>query len=1085
MKRKSIWLTILLVSIQWAVFHPQPIGAQITTGTIVGTVTDTTGAVIPGITITVRNINTGLTRSLLSDDFGDYSTTLLPLGVYEVTAELPGFKQTQISGILVKVDQRQRIDIIMEIGEQTESILVEAEAPMMSTERADIGMLVDNQKVVELPLKGRVFYDLNLLDSGTAQRSNHRNSIVRWLNVPFSYNGSSPDGNQFLVDGISIQDPLHTYATLKLSIDAIQEFKQAASQYSAEFGHGSGAQVNVVTKSGTNRFHGNVFWFGRRDRFNSRNFFDETRSERQAQGLSDLPQFRLNQYGGTFGGPISEDKTFFFVSYEGNRILKGQTKRYSVPPVAMRNGNFVGSPTIYDPETTRDDPNNPGGWIRDPFPGNIIPADRIDQVSKDTMDFLFPLPSAPGESSNLLASPVEDIKEDQITVRLDHQLNDQHSFYGRYTYQEPRRLILSFSQLPNFFENYDHPVTNAVISWTSVFGTSTINEFKLGWMRFIQEHTDDEADRDIPAELGISRLDSQFGGPPTIAIAGFNNTAGISNTPNNRVGNVPTIQNNFSFTRGRHSIGAGVDFRQRQQNKSGIQPNPRGRFNFSTRFTSLDGVTAGHAMADYLLGFPQSTSGGIGNGFRHYRGNDLGLYIQDDWQIHPNLTLNLGLRYERYGPWYEIRDALYYFDIEQGDSVSTEEFMSRGFPRSSYFADNSDFAPRLGLAWRPFGGNKTVVRAGYGMYHFRGQGYGPLIFALNPSPLTERLGFNSDLRTPDLTLANGFPLALAAESKLAFSTQADWKTPYNQVWSLFIQREVARNLTVEVGYLGNHGTNLTSTKPLARAPAGPGALVDKRPYPDFAIARDHQPWGDSIYHALKVNLERRFHEGVSFRFSWTYSKTLETAGVGSFGESLPQIKRDFLDHAQNKGRTQFDARNRVSLSYSWDLPFGRGKQFGAGATGFWNGLISNWQFNGITILQSGTPLDTSLVIDNANTGAGGGDDYPDRVGDPNSGPQTVEQFFNTGAFALGEQFAFGDSGKYLIDVPGTINFDMSIFKNIPLGETQMLQLRLEVFNIFNHANFDPPNGQFGTGNFGKIFSAGDGRELQFAVKYSF
>ena len=230
MKRKSIWLTVLLVSIQWAVFHPQPIGAQITTGTIVGTVMDTTGGVIPGISVTIRNTNTGLTRSLISDDFGNYSTPLLPIGVYDVTAELAGFKQTQISGIVLQVDQRARIDIIMEIGEQTESILVEAEAPMMSTERADIGMLVDNQKVVELPLKGRVFYDLNLLDSGTAQRSNHRNSIVRWLNVPFSYNGSSPDGNQFLVDGISIQDPLHTYATLKLSIDAIQEFsRQPAS----------------------------------------------------------------------------------------------------------------------------------------------------------------------------------------------------------------------------------------------------------------------------------------------------------------------------------------------------------------------------------------------------------------------------------------------------------------------------------------------------------------------------------------------------------------------------------------------------------------------------------------------------------------------------------------------------------------------------------------------------------------------------------------------------------------------------------------------------------------------------------------
>ena len=1101
MKRKSIWLTVLLVSIQWAVFHPQPIGAQITTATIVGAITDETGALIPGVTVTVRNEDTGLSRNAISDDSGRYLAPRLPVGTYEVSAELTGFKRVVISNIVLQLDQTARIDLVLEVGAMEESVVVISDTISVKTEVSDISMVVDNQRITELPLNGRVYFDLNDLDSGTARRTGYRSSF--WGAVggaTLSFNGAPTDGNQYLVDGILAQETTVTHPTLKVTIDNIQEFKQAASQFSAESGHGSGAQVSVVTKSGTNQIHGTGYWFMRNQGLDARNFFDDSREDNVAAGLPEIPEFTQYQFGLTFGGPIIKDKTFFFFSYEDTRIDKSVTRAVSVPTVAMRAGDFSGLNPIYDPATTRVDPSLPCNstectYIRDPFPNNIIPTNRMVSQAVDSLDLLYPLPDRAGVSGNLVASPVQVIREKQYSIRVDHEINDQNSVFGRYTQTNPLRFLpFVFSALPNHADNWDQPAKNAVLSYTRVFSPNTLNEFKLGFNRFIQDLKDFEEDRDIPGELGIGRLDDFFGGHPRIQIAGFARTGGISNSPNDRFDNTYILINNLTHTQGDHRLSTGVSFRHYQNNRAGVQPTPRGQFVFNGTYTTLPGASAtGHSMADFLLGFPFQSTGGIGNGFRDTRWNEFALYLQDDWQIHPDLTLNLGLRYEYYGPKYEVNDRYYFFDREAVDSdgnlgevVSTEEFVRRGHPSRSYNGDKLDFAPRLGLAWRPFGDNKTVVRAGFGMYHYNGQGYG-LVVNNNPSPETRRLSFNGnrtpsaqgDPLFPDLTLANAFPLAKAGESLSSWGWQEDWKSPYNQIYSLYVQHEVIRNTTVEVGYVSNKGTNLMGPRNINRPVPGPGSFVDRRPFRAFSTVYEFHPYADSWYHAFKFNAQRRFSDGLSFRASWTVSKGMNIAGLGSFGESQEIIKRNWFDVPGQKALTKYDAPNRFTFSASYALPFSNP------TSGVLDAIIGGWQINGIFILQDGTPIDTRLVTDNANTGGGGGDDFPDRIGDPNNGPGTIKEFFNTGAFALPAALDWGDAGRNIIRGPGTINLDFSIFKNFFITENQTFQFRAEFFNILNHANFDVPNSSFGTSQFGQIFSAGDSRQIQFAFKYIF
>lgn len=1089
---KSFSTLLVLLLIVASVFQGV-VNSQVVTATLIGRVTDQSSAIVPGVTIAILNQATGVTRNVVTDDAGDYVAPALPAGTYRVTAEHPGFKKTIISDITLEVAQTPRVDIVLTLGTASQEVDVTATTQFIKTDTSDIGMVVDNQHINDIPLNGRKLMELNLLDAAVSRISNYRNDPAssRSQNLGLaniSFHGSSADGNSFLIDGVESKGLQTSHMTYQPTIESVEEFKQQSNQYDATSGFGGGAQINIVTKSGSNSFHAQLFEYFRNDKLDARNFFDGAQK----------PEYRQNQFGGVIGGPIFRERTFFFFSAEGIRTRQALTQIFSVPSDLQASGNFAGSATIYDPNTTRPDPANPGSFLRDPFPGNVILPNRISPISAKILQMLFPRPNLPGNSANLRAAPLRTENSELYSGRVDHRFTQNHTIFGRYTKFNNVKILgasAGFTGLPNMFDFVNNPASNLTFGYTAVFSLSMVNELRVGWSTWQQvlEETTGRAGTatDYHQLLGLDPLcacDKDLGlGYPRFNIAGFGFTGGNINAPNNRNDNNYQVADNLSFTKGRHQISVGGTVRLWREDGAGVHPSIRGNYAFTARYTALPGTTnTGNALADFLLGYPSTTTIGQGVAFHEYARNLLGGYFQDNWRATPNLTFNLGLRWEYFGPWHDINKQLTFFSFKTGTLVSTDDIIKEGLGSSGYTVSKDNFAPRIGLAWRPFGDNKTVIRSGFGMFHLPHQSL-YLNFGSNKGPLYQLLTYNGDPITPNLTLANAFPAGLGAGTITATAIQPHWKTPYNMQWSLVIQRELLRNLAAEIGYVGNRGVNLEQSPNINTPLPGPGPLNSRRLYPAYGAINESLPLGDSNYHALESNLERKWANGLSFRLSYVFSKGLSDTDLGNFAfQGGTNVKGNpFTLGKTNKGRSEFDARHRFALSYIYEFPFGRGKHFGSQAPFLMDILLGGWQLNGLTTISTGTPVDTSLGLDNAGTGGGGSDDRPNLIADPNNGPKTPQQWFNTAAFVLGPAGRYGNAARNVIQAPGILNFDFSLFKTFHVMERQSLDFRAEFFNGFNHTQFDPPNTVFGTANFGKILSAGDGRQIQLALKYRF
>ena len=790
------------------------------------------------------------------------------------------------------------------------------------------------------------------------------------------------------------------------------------------------------------------------------------------------------------------DKTFFFFSYEGWRIEKSRTRRFSVPPVAFRNGDFSSlSTTIYDPATIREDPNNPGEFTRDPFPGNIIPTDRIVPVSQNVLNELFLLPNQPGVSQNLVASPLDKRDENLYTARIDHEFSSKDRVFGRYTGVFDDTVDHIFTQLPNFADDFEVPSQNLVLSYTRTLNPGTVNEFKVGYNRMTQFLQDVDFGENVLSGLGIEGTNPCCDYNPAINISGFNRTGAIGNAPNNRSENTYEFVDNLSYTRSDHTLGFGVDVRRIQIN-GGIEASPAGSFSFQNFYTrelthptpgeTISNAATGHAMADFLLGWARSSGTSIGDGVRHHRTTHLGIYAKDDWNVTPNLTLNLGLRYEYFSPNVEINNKLSNFlpldcapfptNCPNARLVSGDEAGQFDLPEALFRSDLNNFAPRVGFAYRPFGDNRTVIRAGYGVYYTPQTTIQTMLLSSRNPPAINAFAFTGDSLRPDLPIKNAFPESLRVSSLTPWGQNENYRIGYNQHYTLNVQRELARDLVLEVSYVGNKGTKLRLLRNINQPTPGPGAFDPRRPFSGFGSILMIDQFGKSIYHGMKINIDKRFSDGLGFLFSYNYSKLLDEGGLFSFGESGDGLSRDVFDPRAERGRSIFDARQRFVFSYVWEIPVG------AGLSGLAERFIGGWQLSGITTLSTGTPFNVSSSVDFANTGGGG---RPDLVGDPNNGPQTPEEFFNTNVFVDPQAFTFGTTGRNIIDAPGIANFDISLVKNNYFGENRKLEFRFEFFNAFNRANFEGPGGSYGTGSFGKISTAADAREIQFGVKLFF
>jgi hypothetical protein len=1022
-----------------------------TTSTLLGAVRDTSDGVLPGVSVTVKHIATNATRTVVTGEDGNFVIPFLPVGEYEVLGELAGF-QNAVRRISLIVDQRVRVDLVLQVGGIVESATVVGQAPLIETSSSDIGTVIDNKRIVELPLNGRNFIALNALDAGAATRTGATDSYFQMFGGAYSFSGSPGDASTYTADGIAMKGQGDSRVTMKLTIDTIQEFKQQQALFSAE--SGGSANVNVVTKSGSNQFGWNAWEFNRNSKFDAPNYFD--------QGTK--PPFTLNQFGATTGGRITRDRTFYFASYEGTRIKKEVGRAFTVPSAADRAGDFRGRRTIYDPSTTRPDPLRPGQFIRDPFPGNVIPDDRIDPVARRTLELMFPLADRPGVVQNLFAPLRNETTEDQGTIRVDHRFSDKNSSFVRYSLTDPRRYNTNFAQLPNYADWWNTRAQNAVVNNTYVLSNHLVNEFRVGYNRMFQYLVATDQ-RNIPEMLGITGTQSDiYPGPPTISIAGYNSTASLSNTPNNRLEQTFVLSDNVFYSLSNHALGFGMELKKLLED-GGNRAGARGTFSFTQRFTTLPGVAnTGEPMAEFLLGYPSSATTARGDGYSNIRQSTAALYIKDDWQVSPSLTLNVGLRYEYPSPLTETADRLPNFDRATGILVPVGE---NGL---MYDRDLNNFAPRLGFAYQPFGNARTVLRGGYGIFYSEPMTY---MGWSAGSTLRQGVTVTANPTIPNITLANAFPEELRVESRNVTVISRDLRTPYNQQWTLGVQRELVRGLALDIAYLGNRGRNLISgsQKNINQPVPGPGGVAGRRPYPNFASVSVFESDGDSWYHALRSGLQRRFTGGFSLNVSHVWSHMIDTTGTSFLAEGTSNAKRDVHNRAAEKGNSIFDARHRLVVSYVLELPF-QGRVGGG------------WQLAGVTTFQTGTPVDAGLSFDNANTGSVG-DNRPDLVGDPNTGPRTPQQWFNLAAFATPAPFTFGTAGKNVITGPGLNTSDFSVIKSMRFAKTGKMQLRLEVFNIFNTTNFSAPNATFGNPNFGIISSAGEAREIQFGVKFGF
>jgi len=1024
--------------------------SQTVTGAIRGIVRDTSDAVLPSVSITVRNVDTGITRNALTNETGNYNVPFLAPGNYDVTAELPGFRKEVRSIVRVEVNQQLLINFVLSVGQVTESVKVEATAITVETETASIHKTVDEKKVVELPLNGRNFLELNLLVPGVAPPL--KGTQLQTQGGAINANGLREASNFFWLDGMDNTTSLIGQYVVKPSIDTVKEFKVESSSYSAEFGRTAGAQMNVLTKSGTNQFHGDAYEFVRNDIFDARNFFSDKK-----------PPLRRNQFGGTVGGPILKERTFFFASYEGQRNRETIVRRVRVPDPRWIQGDFsnlLPATVIRDPRTGT------------PFSGNIIRRDQMDPIGAGLAAF-YPAPNVNDVLNYLSSANIQD-EFNQAFGRIDHKFSDRDTMFGRYNLDnvhsiQPINLFATETQLPGWGREQNNRFQVLGLSETHVFGPTAVNEFRAAYNRWKLGYLQQDHGSDIGIRLGIGGLsrDPRDMGFPVVRVTGFEPMGSSTNLPQGGPYSTYTIFDTVSLTRRGHALRFGGDYHY-VTGAFFLNSTPRGLFSFTGQYS-------GQPVADLLLGVPLSAQRGLGSTDVLQTQKTISFFFQDDWKMRPGFTLNFGMRYEYNDPSREKRGRFTNFDFEKGTIFTSENGGVR--------PDENNFGPRVGFAWTPFNTAKTSIRGGYGIFYDISIGNVAFNLRINP-PLFGILTATSDSSRPTINIANVFTQPPGQQPPPSINAMnRDFRDGFAQKWSLNVQHQLRPDLLVDVGYLGTKGTRLTWQVNKNQPLPGPGVVNARRTYQGYANINLWDSNGDSNYHSLQASVEKRFTAGLSFLASYTFSKSIDLTSTYFNSVGASNRAQDNNNLRAERGLSDFDVRNRFVFSYNYELPWGKGRKLLSDLSPLTNAFLGGWQVNGITAIQSGTPFTARLSADRTNTGQSF--DRPNLVGQWKLDNPKPERWFNTSAFVIPPQFTFGNAGRGVLIGPGTVNFDFSLFKNFNFAEERRLQFRSEFFNIFNHANFDLPNRLADTPQFGRIFSASDGRRVQFALKYIF
>jgi hypothetical protein len=1101
---------------------------QASTGEITGTVKDPSGAALANAKITLVNTATGVARDIVSNQDGVYDLPAIPPGIYSLRVSVPGFRTEQREGIEIQVGRVAGIDISMQIGSITDTVEVRGGAPVLETESASVGTVIENKRIIDLPLNGRNPLQLVSLTPGATTNgpaSSQGQQRMGGARNAFALNvsGQRTSYNHYALDGVENTDPnFNTYLFLP-SVDALQEFKVESGTYNAEFGRGL-SQVNITTRSGTNEYHGTLFEFLRNSSLDAKNYFD---------GPGPIAPFKRNQFGATSGGPVSipkvfngKDKLFYFFDYEGLRERKALTQVFNMPPAKDRSGDFSGaSAVIYDPLTRVVDA---AGRVisQSAFPNNIIPANRITPTSTQVLSTWFPLPNQGalnGYTNNYLDNEGRRNDSDQYTVRGDYNMSEKSQLYGRFSHTHDTGYLPLTT--PGLGYNNDVTAWQGLIGNTFVLGPNKVNEFKFAVARLGAANQQPSANKtNYVQQLGIGGVSTdiaEYWGVPVFQFGGGSiSTVGeCSDCPFVNHDTVFQWTDNFTWTHGTHSFRFGTDDRRTRYNQIGAVV-ARGRFTFNGTYTAnpaLASPPAPNTLADFLLGYMTTSEGQGGAPIAAFRGYSLNFYATDSWKVTQKLTLNYGLRYELEPPFRDKYDNIVNIAFNWANTMLPEyvragkgDFyagnppppvrLPAGVPytRNGMFGDRAyqtsykDWAPRFGLAYSV--NDKTVIRAGAGIYYVRDIGNAQFDLVRN-APLSTRRSENAQSSlVPSLNWQ--VPFLQTATPSFILVNQYNQNTPYVPQWSFGVQRQITTSSSLEVSYLGSSGVHLQRLMTYNTATPGPPTGINNR-RPWFPIyGGTFQVMNDashSTYDSLQLRFQQRFSRGLTVLSSYTWSRSIDNgSGIRTVdGDSLTPSNDYNLQ--LDRGLSAFDFRHRWTTSFLYELPIGRARAVLGNSNRLVDSLLGGWQIGGITTLQSGFPF--TLYCGSGPIQNGGDNCYPDNLGGKSnldSDKRGPSRWFNTSNFVNRindpslPQYRYGNNARNNLIGPPLVDVDFSTVKNFRFSERRGIEFRSEFFNLLNHPIFGQPGTTVGTQNFGVITATRvDSREIQFAIKLNY
>ena len=1119
---RRVYVSKCLMGAVLTVLVSFPVAAQQITGSIRGTVVDPVGASVQGASISAIQVETGLTRSAVTNRSGEYVLVELPVGHYRLQATAKGFQSYIQQGIGLDVNETATIPVRLVVGSETQKIEVQSDAQLIQATVTSLGKTVSERDVLELPLNGRNFSQLGLLQPGVVPLTPGLAEAGGSLRDGQAYavNGQRPESNNFLIDGANNFNGVDGGFVLKPPVDAITEFKILTHNANAEFGTSLGSTTNIITRSGTNTFHGALWEFLRNDVFDATNYF--------APRTEPLKQ---NQFGGTFGGPVIKDKTFFFGYYEGFRNRQGETDSSTVPSLAERQGDF----SVVCPEGFSGGfCNNPNHqlfnvFLNQPYPNNQFEMSSVPTITQNLLLSYFP---APNNGTNVYtATQIVHQDTNQFGLRLDQHMGGSDILNFRYAFSDGTELhpiATSGASVPGFPVGQEQRAQNFVAQETRTFSPSMIGVFRFSYLRnkFLYG---ERTNHTTPLSLGFGyqpSLDLAIG-PPFIQVNGYTTIGDPITGPRNTYENAFDYSGSLSWVHGRHEIKFGGGYEHSQFNVlQGIATN--GFFVFAPFPVVPD------AFASFLFGQPVFFLQGRGDFSRGIRGNSLNGYAQDTYKVTPRLTMNFGLRYELPFPYTEIHNRQTLWIPGRQSTVmpnAPPDLLypgDTGVPAGLIPTFKKGFAPRVGIAWDPTGSSNWLVTSAYGIFYepyYTGQG-GPLQSPISAPPYlqTQQISLTptSFLNFPDPYFGNPPAAGTFAKPLTNLTLAPNLPLPYAQDWDLNVQRSFGTDLLLEVGYVGTKGTKLprfvegnpaiyvpgfdTSGSPISTSSNADnrrihsGCTLDPASPPcTYSSTGLIEGIANSSYNALEASLRKRFSHGISFLASYTYSKSIDDASsfnmTGSAAKPVAgenDLAQNPFDLAAERGRSLFDSRHRLVLSYQWSLPLWRQPH------GWYQQALGNWQVNGIVTLMSGTPF---TVFDSTDFSVQGSapeisgffSNRPNLVPgqNPNSGPHTPGAWLNANAFQQIIQDPnspvqqFGTAERNVAQGPGYADWDFSAFKNITVGEGKEFQFRAEFFNLLNHTNFRLPDSDISSPTFNSILEAQSPRLIQLALKFHF